>query len=185
MRIFDKHVDIPRKAMPRVLSIDEHYLPNNDYGSKYCCLFMDFESGEMIDILRDRKKDYLVQYFSEIKHSTMDLHTMRSELDNVEYVSIDMYDAYRDIASIFFPKAKVCADSFHVLKHLTDDFRRLRMRLFRNTQDPILRYLLIKFRHVFDHNKNLDNEKKYNKRLGRYLNYRDITDILFKAFEEL
>ncbi len=185
IRIFDKHVDIPRKTFPRVLSIDEHYFPNSDQGSKYCCLFMDFESGVMIDIIADRKKDYMAAYLAGIKHSSMNMQTMTSELDNVEYVSIDMYDTYRDLASIFFPKAKVCADSFHVLKHLTDDFRKLRRRLFRNTQDPILRYLLIKFKHVFDHNKVLDNEPKYNKRLGRLVNYRDIRDILFDRFSEL
>ena len=36
----------------------------------------------------------------------MNMETMKSELDNVQYVSIDMYDTYRDVASIFFPKAK-------------------------------------------------------------------------------
>lgn len=185
IRIFDKHVHIARKTMPRVLSIDEHYLPNNEFGSKYCCLFMDFETGTMLDVIRDRKKDFLVKYFSEIKHTTMNMTTMKSELDNIEYVSIDMYDTYRDVASIFFPKAKICADSFHVLKHLTDDFRKLRMRLVRGTDDPKLRYLLVKFRHVFDHNKNLDNEPRYNKTLGRYLNYREIREILFNAYEEL
>ena len=185
MRIFDKHVDIARKPLPRVLSIDEHYFPNSDQNSKYCCLLMDFETGVMLDILPDRKKNYLVGYFGKIKHSTMDMGTMKSELDNVQYVSIDMYDTYRDIASIFFPKAKVCADSFHVLKHLTDDFRRLRVRLARNTENPVLKHLLIKFRYVFDHNKFLDNEPKYNKSLGMYANYRTIRDTLFNAFEEL
>ena len=58
MRIFDKHVDIARKPLPRVLSIDEHYFPNSDQNSKYCCLLMDFETGVMLDILPDRKKNY-------------------------------------------------------------------------------------------------------------------------------
>lgn len=185
IRIFDKHVNIQRKTLPAVLSIDEHYLPDSDRDAKYCCLFMDFETGEMIDVVPDRRKNALIKYFAQIKHSTMDLSTMKSELDNVEYVSIDMYDTYKDIANIFFPKAKVCADSFHVLKHLTDDFRKLRMRLVRTTENPKLKYLLVKFRHVFDHNKNLDNEARYNKRLGRYVNYRDIREILFQNFDEL
>ncbi|WP_368500139.1 transposase [Phascolarctobacterium succinatutens] len=89
------------------------------------------------------------------------------------------------MANIFFPKAKVCADSFHVLKHLTDDFRKIRLRLARNTEDHTLKYLLVKFRSIFDHNKNIDNEPRYNKRLNRYVNLRDIRDIVFNAFEEL
>lgn len=185
IRIFDKHVDIPRKPLPAVLSIDEHYLPNSDHNAKYCCLFMDFQTGDLVDVIHDRRKNCLVNYFSKIKNSTLDMKTLKSELDNVKYVSIDMYDTYRDIAHIFFPKAKVCADSFHVLKHLTDDFRKLRMRLARNTEDPTLRYLLIKFRNVLDHNKDLDNEPRYNKLLKQYVNLRNIRDMLFAAFCEL
>lgn len=184
-RIFDKHVNIERKTLPMVLSIDEHYFPNSDYDAKYCCLFMDFQTGVMIDVIHDRKKNCLADYFSDIKNKSLDMKTLKSELDNVKYVSIDMYDTYRDIAHIFFPNAKVCADSFHVLKHLTDDFRKLRTRLLRNTEDPILKYLLVKFRNVFAHNKKIDNEPRYNKRLNKYVNLRDIRDILFDAFAEL
>lgn len=184
-RIFDKHVTIKRKPLPMVLSIDEHYFPSSDYGTKYCCLFMNFQTGVMIDIIYDRKKNCLTDYFSSIKNETLDMRTLKSELDNVKYISIDMYDTYRDIANIFFPKAKVCADSFHVLKHLTDDFRKIRLRLARNTEDQTLKYLLVKFRSIFDHNKNIDNEPRYNKRLNRYVNLRDIRDIVFNAFEEL
>ena len=161
-RIFDKHVNIERKTLPMVLSIDEHYFPNSDYDAKYCCLFMDFQTGVMIDVIYDRKKNCLADYFSDIKNKSLNMKTLKSELDNVKYVSIDMYDTYRDIAHIFFPNAKVCADSFHVLKHLTDDFRKLRTRLLRNTEDPVLKYLLVK-----------------------YVNLRDIRDILFDAFAEL
>ena len=184
-RIFDKHVNIERKPLPMVLSIDEHYFPNYDYGAKYCCLFMDFQTGIMIDVLHDRKKNCLVDYFSDIKNKSLDIKTLKSELDNVKYISIDMYDTYRDIAHIFFPDAKVCADSFHVLKHLTDAFNKLRVRLLRNTEDQILKYLLVKFRNVFDRNKKIDNEPRYNKRLNKYVNLRNIRNILFDAFSEL
>ncbi|MDO4920856.1 MAG: ISL3 family transposase [Phascolarctobacterium sp.] len=185
LRLFDKHVDIQRKTLPKVLSIDEHYLPNSDQCSKYCCLFLDFLTGEMIDILPSRKKSYLVKYLSEIKIKTMDRDKNISELDNVEYVSIDMYDIYRDVANIFFPKAKVCADSFHVLKHLTDDFRKVRLRCLRSTESETYKYLLTTFKYVFEHNKYLDNKPRYNKKLGRYVNYRNIRDILFENFPDL
>ena len=46
LRIFDKHVEIPRKKLPTVLSIDEHYFPTSDHGAKYCCLLINFETGE-------------------------------------------------------------------------------------------------------------------------------------------
>lgn len=185
IRLFDKHIDIQRKTLPEVLSIDEHYLPNSDQNAKYCCLFLDFLSGEMVDILPSRRKSYLVDYLGDIKNSTIRKDTGLSELNNVKYISIDMYDTYRDIAHIFFPKAKVCADSFHVLKHLTDDFRKVRMKCYKTTEDETYKYLLVKFKHIFEHNKYLDNEARYNKKLARYVNYRDIRDILFDRFPEL
>ena len=60
-RIFDKHVNIPRKKLPKVLSIDEHYFPTSSYDSLYCCLLMNFETGELIDVLQDRKKRILIR----------------------------------------------------------------------------------------------------------------------------
>lgn len=184
IRIFDKHVDIPRKKLPAVLSLDEHYFPASDHSAKYCCLLMDFVTGEIIDVLPDRKKAFLIQYLSTIKHDTFEFTTNTSELDNVKLISIDMYENFRDIARTYFPNAKVCADSFHVLKHLTDDFRKVRIRCQNSTENPTLKYLLIKFRRAFDHKYQdfLDNEPRYNKKLGQYINYRGIRDILFDSF---
>ena len=42
LRLFDKHVDIMRKPLPMVLSIDEHYFPESDMDSLYCFLLMNF-----------------------------------------------------------------------------------------------------------------------------------------------
>ena len=184
-RIFDKHVDIKRKILPTVLSIDEHYFRESNYDSLYCCLLMDFVTGTLIDILPDRRKDYLSSYFGSIRNSTLDPLTNISELNNVKYISIDLYENYKDIARTYFPNALVCADSFHVIKHLTEAFKQVRLRCRRTTQDENLQYLLIKFKHVFYHGVNLDNEAKYNKRFKRYLNYRDIQELLFDHFPDL
>lgn len=184
-RIFDQHVNIPRKALPRVLSMDEHYFPESNYDSLYCCLLMNFETGEMVDILPDRKKSYLIHYLSSIKKDTFKDNTLKSELDNVEYLSIDLFDNFRELAHTYFPKATVCADSFHVLQHITKDFRDVRLRCRRTTENTVLIYLLTKFKHVFHHAIYLDNVPKYNKRLKRDVNYREIRDILFASFPDL
>lgn len=185
MRLFDAYVTIPRKPLPEVLSIDEHYFPESDYDSLYCCLLMNFTTGEVTDVLPDRRKRYLMQYFSKIKRETLDYTTHRSELDNVQYVSMDLHEPYKDIASMYFPKAQVCADSFHVIKNLTTCFRDVLLRCRRRTENENLQYLLSKFRFVFHHNTFLDNEPKYNKRLGRYLNYRELRDLMFSSFPDL
>lgn len=184
-RLFDNHVDIKRKQLPEVLSIDEHYFPNSNYDSKYCLVLMNFDNGEIVDVLSDRKKDFLISYFSDIKNKTLNDKTHISELNNVKYVSIDLWEPYKDIAKTYFPKAKICADSFHVLEHLTKDFTALRCRCRRNTQDENLVYLLTKFKYIFNHDFDLNNEGKYNSRYKRYLNYQDIINICFNAFPEL
>ena len=164
--------------------MDEHYFPSSNFDSLYICILMDFKTGVIIDVLPDRKKDYISQYFNIIRNVTLDIHN-RSELGNVKYVSIDLYKNYRELSHIYFPYAKVCADSFHVLKHLTKDFHMTRLRCRRNTQDENIQYLLTKFKFIFNHDAYLDNEPKYNKRFKRYINYRDIITLLFDYFPEL
>ena len=106
-------------------------------------------------------------------------------MDNVKYVSIDLYDNYKTIAQIYFSKALICADSFHVLQHLTEAFRNVRLRCRRRTEDENIQYLLTKFKYIFNHNINLDNEPKYNKRFKCRMNYRDIQSLLFDRFPDL
>lgn len=185
IRIFDKHIDIGRKVLPTVLSIDEHHFPLPEYNSKYCLILMNFITGEIIDILRDRRKEYVNSYFCRIRKTTFNYSTNKSELDNVKYVSMDMYDNFRDISSIFFPNAIICADSFHVTKHLNDGFKQVRLRYKKNTDNKTLKYMLIKFHFVFNHEVNLDNEPRYNRSLNRYMNRRDIRDFLLSNFPDL
>lgn len=153
--------------------------------SLYCCLLMNFITGEVIDVLPTRRKHYLIDYFSSIRGDIKNYTLKRSELNNVKYISMDLYDNFRDVAQICFPDAIVCADSFHVTKHLTDDFNKIRLRCARNTENHTYEYLLRKFNFVFNHTTDLDNEPKYNKALGRYVNLRDIRDLLFAQFPEL
>ena len=93
--------------------------------SLYCCLLMNFITGEVIDVLPTRRKHYLIDYFTSIRGDIQNYTLKRSELNNVKYISMDLYDNFRDVAQICFPDAVVCADSFHVTKHLTDDFNKI------------------------------------------------------------
>lgn len=53
---------------------------------------MDFNNGTLVDILPDRRKDYLLGFFGKIQNRTYNYKIGRSELDNVKYISIDLYD---------------------------------------------------------------------------------------------
>lgn len=185
IRLFDKHVSFPRKTLPKVLSIDEHYFPSSDFKALYMCILMDFDTGLIVDVIPDRKKDYLSNYFNSIRNTTFDFKNHSSELSNVKYVSIDLYDIYKDLARTYFPSAVICADSFHVIEHLTNAFRSIRTSIRKTTKDDDMIYLLTKFKYVFQHSTDLDNEPKFNKRFNRYMNQRDILTLLCNHFPKL
>lgn len=185
LRIFDKHVNIEPHTLPIALSIDEHYFPTSDGSGKYIFILMDFIDGSIIDIYPDRRKDMLISKFSSIKNNTLDFKTHKSELNNVKYISMDMNEIYRDLCKRYFYDAIIAADSFHVIKNLNTFFDNIRKRCRRNCNDDLLIYALTKFNYVLSVDVNLDNESKYNKRFGRYINHRGIREYIFDAFPEL
>lgn len=98
---------------------------------------------------------------------------------------MDLSENFKDVAQICFSDAIVYANRFYVTKNLADDFNKIRLRCARNTENHTYRYLIRKFHFIFYHTTELDNEPKYNKTLGRYVNLRDIRDVLFTQFSEL
>ena len=178
IRIFDNHTHIPRIRFPEAICIDEVYTKNSDYKSKYSCIFYDFDKRIILDVLPCRRKGYLHYYLTAIP---------KEERDNVKYVCIDMYEPYKDIVSIYFKKAIICVDSFHVVKHITDDLNKLRIRIMK-TYDPNSQeyYLLNRFRFLlFDRSINLDNEPKFNKKIGQYLNYNQLLEMILSINADL
>ena len=184
-RIFDKHVNIEPHALPEALSIDEHYFPNSDYDGLYMFIMMDFRTGELIDIYPDRKKSYLISKFSAIKNRTYNDKTHTSELSRVKYISMDLNDYYRQVCKLYFPNAIICANEFHVIKNLNDYFDNVRKRCRRNCDSDLYIYLLTKFECVLSVDADLDNIGKYNRKLGRYINYRGIRELIFEAFPDI
>jgi transposase len=95
MIIFDRHVQIPRKPLPKYILIDEvHAVDSRD--SKYACVIMDFVTQDIIDILPTRRKEDLVRYFTLIP---------REEREKVEIICSDCWKTYREITRICFPNA--------------------------------------------------------------------------------
>ena len=110
IQLFDKHVSIPRKHLLEVLYIDEHYFPASDFDSLYICILKNLRDGTIIDVLPDRKKAFLISYFGNTRYDTLDEKSGRSELSNVRYMSIDLYEPYRDIIRTHFRCTVICAD---------------------------------------------------------------------------
>jgi transposase len=115
--LFDTKVDIPRLKLPEVICIDEVYLKKL-VNKSYCFIIYSPQWRKIIDVLDSRHKLDLIDYFSRIS---------QEERDNVKYISMDLYEHYRAVIKKCFPKAKISADPFHVVKQLTMCFQNIRI----------------------------------------------------------
>ena len=178
IRIFDKHCHITRGRFPEVLCIDEIYTKNSAFDSKYSCIFYDFHRQEIIDVTPSRRKNYLHMYFQKLP---------LNERERVKYVCIDMYLPYKQLIKIYFKKAIICADSFHVVKHLNDDLQKIRIRIMKRYNTDSIEYYLLKHwkNLLFNRQINLDNLGKYNKRLNRVVTYRQLLDMMLDIDKDL
>ena len=117
--IFDKSVDARRRTLPDVICIDEVFTSKmNKY--KYACVLLDFNKSKIIDIIATRHKNYLIEYFSRIP---------KEEKDLVKVFSMDMWDSYRDVVKLCFPKALIALDSFHLIRNLNEAIKSIRIKV--------------------------------------------------------
>lgn len=157
IEIFDQYVQIERKPLQKVICIDEFYFSHHSK-NKFACLLIGFKNGLVLDVLESRKKSYLRNYFRMID---------QKEREAVQFISMDMYDNYREIAKIYFPNALCCADSFHVIKYINDALNKIRckvMNRYKNNKKSD-EYYLLKYKHhllFIDSLKISDDQFKYN-----------------------
>ena len=180
MRIFDKYCKITHISLPEVICIDEVYTKNSDFdNSKYSCVFYDFFKKNLIDITPSRKKSFLINYL-ESAYS-------KEERDNVKFVCIDMHLPYKEVIKLRFKNAIICVDSFHVIKLLNDCVYKIRMRILNSYDKSSLEYYLLKQWKflLFSTNIELDNKAKYNKRLKKYINYRQLLSLILSIHPDL
>lgn len=165
--LFDKKVSVEPRKLPAILSIDEIYARRLTE-TKYCCVLMDPIEENIIDVLYSRRKDLLLSYFA---------NKDRNEIKIVKYIISDLNDTYRQIAYRCFYNIKLVADSFHVIKNISEAFRKIRVSVMNNHEekrDISMEYwLLKKFNwmlqmNVDDIKKDYYNFKKWNMHLSKY-----------------
>ncbi len=102
---FMRYVDLPRLPLCRVLCMDEVYL-RFDKEDLYPVILMNWETGDIIDILPNRYRKTIYDYLTKIPVS---------ERDQVEYLVSDMFDTYRLLAGpgCMFRNATSVIDTFH------------------------------------------------------------------------
>lgn len=134
IRIFDEHAGIKVRHLPVCLCIDEIY--TSKYRQKtYACVLADMQTSQVYDLRPSRRKYELAAYLSSID---------RFERERVQYVSMDMWPVYRELAELYFPNAKVCVDSFHVIQQLNNAMTRVRIRVMNHYPATSDEYYLLK-----------------------------------------
>ena len=175
----DSYIVIPHIPLPVNLGIDEFsskMAKRRD--ASYLGVLTDNDRFALVDILPSRNKSDLNKYFSECP---------KQERDAVKYVTIDMWRPYEEMAHKWLKNAIVAVDPFHVIKHLSDDFSDIRIRVMKRCIYGSNAYYLLKTWHkLLESDKyDLNNEPKYNSVFKCKLNYGDLKKMLLELDEEL
>lgn len=137
----------------------------------------DFLNHKIIDILEDRRKLHLSSYFSKISYK---------EKQNVEYIIMDMWDPYFEIAQTHFPSAIIAIDSFHVMQNISRAIDKIRCRIMRLFSSGTIEYYLLKnYSNLLFKSPNPYSKKEKNIKLNTYLNKYDIQKRLLNIHEHL
>lgn len=161
-----------KTTLPEVICIDEIYLGRNA-SKKYVAVLLDFKTNQIVDIIYGRTKDSLHSYFQKVP---------KEALNNVKYVSSDMYDGYRFLLNHYFKKARLCVDSFHVIQMINAMFNnQLKLIMKRYDYGSVEYYLLKKKRFILLQNSSSIDwyKQEYNHKLGYYLYLMKYRELLF------
>lgn len=104
------------RNLPRIISFDEFKADTNK--GKYAFIINDPIHRKALDILPERKKEYLLQYF-----------TYCNNRHSVEFVISDMYEPYLLVQKAMFPHAKYVVDRFHYTRYIMEALDKVRIRL--------------------------------------------------------
>lgn len=164
--------------LPEVISFDEVSTYTKE--GVYSFILNDPIHRYTLDILKNRNKDFLVEYFMKINNRK-----------SVKVVICDLYKPYYEVVKICFPNAIFVADPFHYTRYVIDGLDKVRMRLvheyeenknskeYRLIKSRLSKGLLLKSFNETKHELKIKNEReeKYKKGLikeppkDKYNNY--------------
>lgn len=101
--------------LPKVLSIDE--FRGNSGSGKLQCILTDLAQRKIFDILPSRSSQYLYAYFSKFANHK-----------DVEFLVMDMYSPYKQLAKALSPNAKIIADRYHYVRLVDWAIERVRKK---------------------------------------------------------
>lgn len=100
---------------PQYLGIDEHTLHKSQ---RFCTTFCDLKNRRIFDVQPGRSEADLAGFLSKLKGR-----------ERVKIVCIDLSSPYRSLIRRYFPKARILADRFHVVRLIQHHFMQLARHL--------------------------------------------------------
>jgi len=111
----------------RAIGIDEFALKKGH--KDFVCVIVNLETGVVIDLLEDRSKANVMNYFNNLGSTFC---------NQIEVFSSDMWEGYINAAKALFPNAYIVVDRFHFFAHLKkalDNSRKALRKKFPQEED--------------------------------------------------
>ena len=118
IRIFDSITYLSPYKLPEAVAIDE--FKGNTGKEKYQAILTNPMTGEVLDILVDRKQGHLIKYLKQYAIEN------RSE---VKFFVSDMWKPYHELAQAFFKNATYLVDKYHYVRQIIWAFEKTRKRI--------------------------------------------------------
>lgn len=150
-RIMDSYYEtqkLYKNYLPKVLSFDEFKSVKSADGamSFHMC---NGETGQIIDIVEDRKLSSLLKYFAYYSFNAR---------KSVNFIIIDMYSPYVSLIQKMFPNAQIIIDTFHLVQLISRSLNKTRVKAMKSNKaayNKMKRYwkLILKDRNELDYSK--------------------------------
>lgn len=135
-RYADSWIIVPRQKLTESIGIDEYHSPVlSNRNNTYLCIIVDNVGRRLLEVLPSRQSEYLKRYF---------LNIPIEERRQVKYVTIDMWESYKNVAHSVFPNCVIAVDPFHVIKNIGSAFTKVRIRIMNSFDYGSNGYYLLK-----------------------------------------
>ena len=164
-----------RNYLPRHLCFDEFKSVKEASGAM-SFIFCEATTGEIIDIVEDRRLSHLIKYF--MTYSKAARRAVRT-------IVIDMYSPYMSLIKTIFSNAKIILDRFHMVQLVNRSLNKTRVRVMNNNKEfynILKRYwkLLLKKDSEIDY-----ANSRYNRTFKKFMRESDILEYLLTIDTEL
>jgi len=135
-----------RPYLPEWLGLDENHL-----NKIFRAIITDVENRRVVDMLSGRNKPMVSRWFSQFR-----------DRSKVRVVTIDMWQAYRDVSREMLPNAAVVIDKFHVVKMANSAIDKVRIRVQKG-KDKKMRLSWKQSKHqLLTREHNLSDKQRFN-----------------------